>query len=101
VEHYFVAMFAFPQSRRAAQLLIILVTMLFLFPVAVGSFQATHGPTSTLKECTVGLLLQALIAVAGYVLLKSGALYCFFRFRFLPAVLLLKPPDSSLISLRC
>jgi hypothetical protein len=75
--------------------------MLFLFPVAVGSFQATHGPTSTLKECLVGLVLQALIAVAGYVLLKLGAFCCCFRFGFLPAVLPLTLPDTSLFSLRC
>lgn len=94
-------MFAFAQSRKAVPLLILLVTILFLFPVEVGSFQATHGPTTTLKECLVGLLLQALIAIVGYVLVKAGALCFGFRFVSRETALLLKAPDETLFSLRC
>lgn len=50
-------------ARTAVPLVILLVTLLFLFPVQVGSFQATHGPTSTLKECLMGLLVGVLIMV--------------------------------------
>jgi hypothetical protein len=94
-------MFAFAQSRRAVPLLIVLVTMLFLFPVEVGSFQATHGPITTLNESLVGVFLQALIALAGCILLNAGALRCCFRFARVETALLLKLSDRSPFSLRC
>ena len=56
-------MLAIATFRRSVPLLILLVAMLFFFPLAMGSYQATHGPTSTLKEYVTSLLLQALPAV--------------------------------------
>ena len=49
--------------RKTVPALIVLVVLLFFFPVAVGSYQATHGPTSTLNEYLTGVLLQGLIAL--------------------------------------
>lgn len=95
------AMLAFAQSRRAVPLLIVLVTMLFLFPVEVGSFQATHGPTTTLKESLLDVLLQALIAVTGWLLLNATVLRCCFRFAWFGTALLLRPSERSPFSLRC
>lgn len=51
-------MFAFGKSRKLVPLVTVLVSLLFLFPVSVGSFQATHGPTTTLEESLFFLLLQ-------------------------------------------
>ena len=70
-------MFAYIQSRGLAPLLVLLVCLLFLFPVKVGSFQSTHGPTTTLEESMFFLLLQISLLVVGSALLS---------FRLLPAV---------------
>lgn len=86
--------------RTTAPLLIVLVTVLFLFPVHVGSFQATHGPTSTLKECLMGLLLQALIALVAQVTLSPG-LHHLGAFAILKSAPLVPPPDGIAFSLRC
>lgn len=51
-------MFVFGKTRGLVPLLVLLVSILFLFPVKVGSFQATHGPTTTLEESLFFLLLQ-------------------------------------------
>ena len=56
-------MLALSRFRRTVPLLVLLVVLLFFFPVAVGSYQATHGPTSTLQEYLTSVLLQALIAL--------------------------------------
>ena len=58
-------MFAHVQSRGLAPLLVLLVCLLFLFPVKVGSFQSTHGPTTTLEESMFFLLLQISLLVVG------------------------------------
>lgn len=50
-------------------MLVLLVCLLFLFPVKVGSFQATHGPTTTLEE-SIFLLLQISLLVLGTALLS-------------------------------
>jgi hypothetical protein len=70
-------MFAYVQSRGLVPLLVLLVCLLFLFPVKVGSFQSTHGPTTTLEESMFFLLLQISLLVVGTALLS---------FRLLPAV---------------
>lgn len=92
-----VALFPF---RKAVPLLVPLVIVLFLFPLQVGNFQSTHGPTSTLKECLIGLLLQALIGLLTQVLLLAGPcrLACFVSADAAPA---LGPPGGVAISLRC
>lgn len=51
-------------------MLMLLVCLLFLFPVKVGSFQATHGPTTTLEESVFFLLLQISLLVFGTALLS-------------------------------
>jgi len=51
-------------------LLVLLVCLLFLFPVKVGSFQATHGPTTTQEESMFFLLLQFSLSFLGTVLLS-------------------------------
>jgi uncharacterized membrane protein (DUF441 family) len=59
--------------RKSVPLLIILVTVLFFCPVAVGSYQATHGPTSTLKEFLSSLLLRVLIGLLAHIGLRLAA----------------------------
>jgi hypothetical protein len=93
-------MVALAPSRRTAPLLIVLVVLLFFFPAQVGSFQATHGPTSTLKECLMGLLLRALIALVARVMLSPG------RHRLAGSVFsnlapLVPSRDGLTVSLRC
>jgi hypothetical protein len=92
-----VALFPF---RQAVPLLITLVIVLFLFPLQVGSFQSTHGPTSTLKECLIGVLLQALVALLAQVLLSAGPRRVA-GFVFLNAAPVFAPPGNFAISLRC
>lgn len=48
-------------TSKLVTVAVVLVAALFFFHGSDGGFQATHGPTSTLKECAVGLLLQSLI----------------------------------------
>lgn len=62
-------MFASAKSRKLVPLVVVLVSLLFLFPVKVGSFQATHGPTTTLEESMFFLLLQISLLVLGTALL--------------------------------
>lgn len=85
--------------RKAVPLLITLVVVLFLFPLQVGNFQSTHGPTSTLKECLVGLLVQALVALVGQVLLFAG-LRRMAGFAFLKPAPVFGPPGGVATSLR-
>lgn len=51
------------KSRNVIPVLVLLVFLLFLFPVKVGSFQSTHGPTSTLEKSLVGVLFCSLLMV--------------------------------------
>jgi hypothetical protein len=58
-------MFASGKSRGLVPLLALLICLLFLFPVKVGSFQATHGPTTTLEESLFFLVLQISLLLFG------------------------------------
>ena len=60
--------------RNVALLLILLVALLFFFHATAGSYQAMHGPTSTLKEVQFPILLQAMV-----VLLTCGFLAFHFK----------------------
>ena len=51
------------KSRNMIAVLVLLVFLLFLFPVKVGSFQSTHGPTSTLEKSLAVVLLCSLLLV--------------------------------------
>ncbi|HEX7288808.1 MAG TPA: hypothetical protein VF532_21675 [Candidatus Angelobacter sp.] len=48
-------------TSKLVTIAVVLVAALFFFHGSDGGYQATNGPTSTLKECAVGLLLQSLI----------------------------------------
>jgi hypothetical protein len=48
-------------TTKLVTIAVVLVAALFFFHGSDGGFQAKNGPTSTLKECAVGLLLQSLI----------------------------------------
>jgi hypothetical protein len=93
-------MFRAPTFRKSVLLLIVLVTILFFFPVAVGSYQATHGPTSTLKEYLTSILLQTLIALVVLISLLFSPHWTEGHFemaeRKIPA-----PHPAPLQSLRC
>lgn len=54
---------------RLALIVVVLVTLLFFCHGLQGGFQAAHGPTSTLKECAGGLLLQSLILLLAHIVL--------------------------------
>lgn len=85
--------------RKLAALSTFLVLMLFLFPVQVGSFQATHGPTSTLKELALEILIQALVALVSAMLLIHCVLSCCFSMagrNIFAATKVSKPRNSSL-----
>lgn len=62
------------KTRNLIPVLIVMVGLLFFFHLAIGSYQAVHGPTTTLKETTLAFVLQALIAlIAGMILaLRRG-----------------------------
>jgi hypothetical protein len=53
-------------ASKIVPIVVVLVGMMFFFPGSFGSFQSTNGPTSTLKECAVGLALQALILLLAH-----------------------------------
>jgi hypothetical protein len=84
-----------------AALLLFLVLMLFFFPVQVGSFQATHGPTTTLKESGVEITLQAMVTVLSATVLTSLFAWCCFGFTRRYACCELRPGDEKFFSLRC
>ncbi len=65
---------AFPSASKLVPIVVILVALLFFFPGSQGSFQTTNGPTSTLKECAIGLLLQSLILLLGHAILAISDL---------------------------
>lgn len=48
------------KSRKFVPFVALLVMLLFLFPAKAGSFQSTHGPTSTMDKSLFGLILQVL-----------------------------------------
>lgn len=56
-------MFKLLKSRKMVPVLVLLVLLLFLFPVRVGSFQSTHGPTSTVEKSFAGVLFCSLLLV--------------------------------------
>lgn len=89
------------KSRKFVALVAILVMLLFLFPAKAGSFQSTHGPTSTIDESLFGLVLQVLaLAVAvlaarpSAVIRILGRVTCSFA---CPA----GAPRNGLVFLRC
>lgn len=63
------------KSRKFVPLVAFLVMLLFLFPAKAGSFQSTHGPTSTMDKSLFGLVLQVLtLALAALALPLSAAM---------------------------
>lgn len=56
-------------ASKLVPIVVILVGMLFFFHGSQGSFQTTNGPTTTLKECAIGLLLQALVILVASALI--------------------------------
>ena len=59
-------------ASKLVPIVVVLVGMLFFFPGSSGSFQSTNGPTTTLKECSVGLVLQALILLLARAVLAAS-----------------------------
>lgn len=57
------------RTSKLVPVVVVLVALLFFFPGSQGSFQTTNGPTSTLKECAIGLLLQSLILLLARIIL--------------------------------
>jgi hypothetical protein len=86
--------------RKCVPLLIVLVTILFFFPVAVGSYQATHGPTSTLREYLTSILLQTLFVLVALISLLFAVNWTESHFEMAEGAV---PSTSSaaLLSLRC
>jgi len=57
-----------------AVIIVVSVALLFFCPAAHGGFQASHGPTSTLKESVLGVLVQFILLVyARMIFLLAGA----------------------------
>lgn len=56
-------------ALKLTLIVVVLVTLLFFCHGLQGGFQAAHGPTSTLKECAIGLLLQSLILLLAHIIL--------------------------------
>lgn len=50
-----------------ASILVVSVSLLFFCPSPVGGFQASHGPTSTLKEHNAGLHLDIQIVASALI----------------------------------
>jgi hypothetical protein len=53
-------------TTKLVTIAVVLVAALFFFHGSDGGFQAKNGPTSTLKECAVGVLLQSLILLLAH-----------------------------------
>ena len=87
--------------REVAALLVFLVLMLFLFPAQVGSFQATHGPTATLKELSLKLFVQALVALLSAILLTNLVTPCCVGVTSRRIFSGAKLSDTQIFSLRC
>ncbi len=94
-------MLGLAKFRNMAALLTFLVLMLFFFPIQVGSFQATHGPTTTLKESGVEIMLQAMVTVLSAMVLASLFAWCCFGVTRRYACCDLKLADEQIFSLRC
>jgi hypothetical protein len=60
-------------ASKLVPFVVVLVSMLFFFHGSYGPFQISNGPTSTLKECVVGLVLQALILLLARVILAASS----------------------------
>jgi len=56
-------------ALKLTLIVVVLVALLFFFHGLQGGFQAAHGPTSTLKECAIGLLWQSLILLLAHIIL--------------------------------
>ena len=50
-----------------ASILVVSVSLLFFFPSPVGGFQASHGPTTTLKEHNTGFHFEILISASALI----------------------------------
>lgn len=89
-------------TSKLVPIVVVLVALLFFFHGSDGGFQTMNGPTSTLKECGTGLLLQALILLLAHVILGTfdrvsmGDLTV-----FCPAMDTYPLTGSSLAPLRC
>ncbi len=97
----FLDMLGLAKFRNGAALLIFLVLMLFFFPVHVGSFQATHGPTTTVKESSIEVMLQALVALLIALVLSLIAPSFCFGFADLSPLFDIRPAGIRIFSLRC
>jgi hypothetical protein len=91
------------RTAKLVTIAVVLVAALFFFHGSDGGFQATNGPTSTLKECAVGVLLQSLI-----LLLAHSIIGVFERAKSSPLAFLEfvapsapAPRATSLAPLRC
>lgn len=94
-------MLGLAKSRNFVSLLIVLVVMLFFFPVQVGSFQATHGPTTTLKESSAEVVLQALLALVAAMVLTVFRASCWSGLVDFSIILETKLVQVPVRSLRC
>jgi len=56
-------------KSKLVLIVVVLVAALFFFHGSDGGFQTKHGPTSTLKECAIGFLLQSLILLLARIVL--------------------------------
>ena len=93
-------MFLNREHLRFVLVLMALVALLFFVHAPQGSYQAMHGPTSTLKELVFCSLLQVLLLlVAGKCL--AGLYFSFEQ----PAILFVAPPPlwepRVAVRLRC